>query len=230
VIKSVLSAVAVTTALTGAAFAADLVIEAPAEMVVDSSYDWSGFYIGVHGGYGAGIAEQLWDLGVVDDPATEDVDIDIDGWLLGGHIGANFQSGSLVGGVEALLDYAPLGGSDGGTDGDDNAFDAEWLATFGGRVGFASDQALFYLSGGVAVLSGVGSVLDVGEEEEVDYSFVGGTVGAGVEFAIDENISARLDYRYYAFGESVEYFPINGYSEGFTPSFHTITAGLSMGF
>lgn len=60
------------------------------------------------------------------------------------------------------------------------------------------------------------------------FSSFGWTVGAGAEFAVTEEISLRDDYRYYSFGEQVAAF--TGYDVGFTPSFHTVSVGLSKAF
>ena len=47
-----------TLAVGSTAFAADLIIDEPAAPIIDiPSSDWTGFYVGVHGGYGAGVMD-----------------------------------------------------------------------------------------------------------------------------------------------------------------------------
>ena len=83
--------------LSGAAFAADLpVYEAPPAMVSPTpiAYNWSGFYIGAHGGYGFG-------SGAFDDGA-----------VIGGQIGVNWQWNSFVLGAEGDGSWVDFGGTD----------------------------------------------------------------------------------------------------------------------
>jgi outer membrane immunogenic protein len=221
---------AIVAASVSPVLAADLIIEEEDIFVPDEvEFDWSGPYIGVHAGWLTGTVDAPYgDIGA---PLTDGNDpFGISGWLAGVHAGVNFQSGSFVGGVEALADYAPFTGDDAGASGDINGLEGQFLGTLAGRVGFAADTLFFYLSGGGAVLTANGLVLDPGDEETVGATFFGGTVGAGVEVAFDENVSARLDYRFYAFGQQVVTFPDGDYDIGFSPSFHTLTAGISVGF
>jgi outer membrane immunogenic protein len=212
------------------AMAADLIVETPIyEEAMAAAYDWSGPYAGVHLGWIMGSSPVPW--GAIGGPlVNDDGPIGLSGWLAGGHLGVNFQDGSLVGGVEVLLDYAPFTGNDGGTGGHINQIDGQFLGTLGGRLGFAADTALFYLSGGVAVLTANGTVPTVPAQPAVGYTFLGGTLGAGVEFAFDESISARLDYRYYLFGQQTGTYTVAGYDLAFAPQFHTVSAGISFGF
>jgi outer membrane immunogenic protein len=218
------------------AMAADLIVETPIyEEAIAAAHDWSGPYAGVHLGWVTGSTEAPF--GPVGGPLTTGNDpFDFSGWLAGAHLGVNFQDGSLVGGVEALVDWAPFSGDDADLGGDTNGIRGKFLGTLAGRIGFAADTALFYLSGGVAVLTADGVILDIPAQAAVGYTFFGGTVGAGVEMAFDENISARLDYRYYAFGQQTGTYPLGGgglfggYDLAFAPQFHTVSAGISVGF
>jgi outer membrane immunogenic protein len=229
-----ISLLAFAVLMGGAANAAD----APEFMeeipIVDDVYDWSGPYIGVHGGWGVGIVDQRFGA-IGGDPSTFPFDdpIPIEGWLAGVHLGANVQQDSMVFGAEALLDWAPLAGDDGDPQGfgpDNNTFEGRFLGTGAVRIGFAADMVFFYLSGGGAVLTANATITDPGEEESIGYTFVGGTVGSGVEIALSEGVSVRFDYRYYHFLPSVETWPINNRDRELTPRFHTLTAGVSVGF
>ncbi len=225
--KRILGAALVAATFLTPAMAADLIIEPVDEVAMAHLHDWSGMYAGVHVGYISGTTDAPW--GAVGGPLTtsDDGPFDLTGWLAGGHLGVNFQSGSLVGGVEILADYAPFAGDDAGVGGDVNGLEGRFLGTLAGRVGFAADEFLFYLSGGGAVLAANGTAPLDGD---VGVTFFGWTVGAGAEFAVTEDVSLRADYRYYSFGQEVASFPTDTYDMGFNPSFHTVSVGVSMAF
>ena len=93
------SAAAALSLAASSAFAADAVVAqdyapAPAAAV----YDWSGPYIGVQLGYGAG--EAYFDVG----PGHEGVDLD--GFVAGAYAGWNFQNGNFVYGLETDFNYS----------------------------------------------------------------------------------------------------------------------------
>ena len=84
-------------ALGATSYAADLPAPmAPVEpMPVVAPYSWTGFYLGVHAGYAWG--ERDFDLD--DDPAFNDefpFEYDLDGFVGGAQIGANYQWNWLV--------------------------------------------------------------------------------------------------------------------------------------
>jgi outer membrane immunogenic protein len=83
--------------MVGAAHAADIPIYEPPPAMVSPTpiaYNWSGFYIGAHGGYGFGD-------GIFDDGA-----------VIGGQIGVNWQFNSFVLGAEGDGSWADIGASD----------------------------------------------------------------------------------------------------------------------
>src|SRR5712664_4156740 len=86
----------------GAAGAADLPVKAPPKMVPSASvylYDWTGFYIGVHGGGGFGDNKFDMKPTLTRKPS---------GGLVGGHAGYNWQYGNVVGGLEVDFDGADI--------------------------------------------------------------------------------------------------------------------------
>ena len=87
----VVAALSATTALCGGALAADL--------AADNVHDWSGLYIGAHGGYGeANVSGKFTgdpgDVFLLDGGGT--FDLDLDGFVGGVHAGHNWQTGNFV--------------------------------------------------------------------------------------------------------------------------------------
>jgi outer membrane immunogenic protein len=173
------------------AFAADL---PPATMpprapaayapAVAPTYNWSGIYVGVNGGYGFGTTTVK--VGPLSASGTTD------GGVVGGTIGANYQIGQFVVGIEGDGDWSDFGlngfTSCLGCTGTDN-----WLATGRGRLGFAWDRVLLFGTGGAAFSEGVTS--GAGTQ-------VGWTAGGGVEVGITENFTAKVEYLFVDFGST----------------------------
>ncbi len=102
-------------------------------------YNWTGFYVGINGGYGFGTSN--WS-GAAVSPKPK-------GGVAGGTIGYNYQVGSWVWGLEGDFDWADVNGSavcGGFTCQTKNS----WLATFRGRIGYAFDRWMPYFTGGGA--------------------------------------------------------------------------------
>ncbi len=196
---------AVALGFTSSAFAADLIIDEPAVVpgVVSASGSWDGPFVGVFAGYAAG---QLTDDGV--GPVE-----DIDGWLLGVAAGVNFTlTDGIVAGVVGDIAWTDLD--------NDAAFNTDWVGSLRGRIGFDGGAFLPYLTAGLAF--GSGHFEGAPTEDNVH---IGWTAGAGVEFAVAENVSLDLQYRYTDYAPE-EYAP--GFEAGATT--HAVTLGLNWGF
>jgi outer membrane immunogenic protein len=96
----------------GPALAADLPLKAPPPVV--AAWNWSGFYIGGHGGYGWGHDAQT----DVNDPfftgkfpGINVPGFDPKGYLGGVQAGANWQTGSIVAGLEGDISFTNIKGS-----------------------------------------------------------------------------------------------------------------------
>jgi len=104
--------VGVVIGLGGSALAADLPPSppprAPAVYVpaVLPIYNWAGIYIGVNGGWGWGNAKYTANA-FAGFPGTTD-SLSDNGGVVGGTLGANFQSGAFVFGVEGDCDYSAI--------------------------------------------------------------------------------------------------------------------------
>jgi outer membrane immunogenic protein len=146
-------------------------------------YNWGGVYYGINGGYGIGKSEWSSTGGSTGNFKT-------DGFAVGATIGANYQVDALVFGIEADLDWMGLDGtSNVCTPGKCETKDT-YLATFRGRIGYAFDRILFYATAGGAY----GNIEANGPTGFVSTSKAGWTAGAGVEAALSENWTARLEY------------------------------------
>lgn len=203
--KRMLFAGALALSAAAPAFAADLPAgppppQAPAAYIPAPApiYNWSGIYIGVNGGYAFGNsnwnATPGFGTGVVGTG-----NFNIDGALAGGTLGANFQSGQFVFGVEADGDWTDIKGTT--SNGDCAAGSCQtsndWLATVRGRVGYAFDRVLLYATGGGAAGDVKATVSSPGVPTiSTDSTEFGWTAGAGVEVGLTENITAKAEYLY----------------------------------
>ena len=127
----------------------------------------------------------------------------LDGFLAGGTIGANYQMGQAVFGIEGDWDWSGQSKTDtfscsvGCTASE--AYKIPWLATVRGRVGYAFDRVLVYGTAGVAFMNATdtatGSAGGISATlVSVNDTAIGWTAGAGVEFGITENLTARAEY------------------------------------
>ncbi|WP_420134767.1 outer membrane protein [Rhodopseudomonas sp.] len=209
------------------AVAADLparTYKAPPPAIV-AAYNWSGFYVGVNGGYGWGKGDTSYDPlptpAAFINLAPTDVSLKPKGGLAGGQIGYNWQVGAFVGGLEADIQWAdirsdalvspiiqnnltPYGaGSYLAT-----SEKIKWFGTVRGRVGFtATDTLLLYGTGGLAYgdveYSANANFLPVGTVQyPVSFSKtkVGWVAGAGAEWAFAPSWSAKFEYLHYDLG------------------------------
>ena len=200
-IRTLLIAGVAAVALSGPAFAADLPAQPvePAPIAMPIAFDWTGFYIGAQVGYSWG------NVDITVDGYDSDLSPDADGVVGGAFVGYNVQFNQIVVGLEGDIEASGISGDD---DDDDALLEADadnnWQGSIRARLGFAFDNFLPYIQGGVAFSDWDVSVRDVITDDEIDDSdtFTGWTVGAGLEYAFTQNITARVEYRYTDFGDS----------------------------
>jgi outer membrane immunogenic protein len=186
--KSYLYAGVALLALCGSAAAADLTTPPPIAPapIVAPAFNWTGFYVGVHGGGGFG----SFDLDTYPDAFGNG-----DGALLGSQIGYNYQVNQWVFGIQTDMAYTWMKSSSAY-----NLADAkvDWLGTTTGRVGYAADTWLFYAKGGVAYGD---THISSSVYSESQWK-AGWTVGAGVEKAFTPNITGFAEYDYVDLGST----------------------------
>lgn len=180
-------------AMASPSFAADMPRKAAPYYV--APFSWTGFYVGINGGYGWGNSD--WSSVVTSDAVKPK------GWLAGGTLGYNLQTGAWVWGLEGDFDISTMKGSNIGTGACAGLIGCEtrnrWLATGRGRIGYAWDRFLPFITGGVA-FGDIKVAPNNGLSETK--TKVGWTAGAGVEYAFMGNWSAKVEYLYVDLGKS----------------------------
>lgn len=215
--------------LPDASLAADLPLKAAAKTL----YDWTGFYVGGHFGYGAA------SFGAGTNP------LPLQGALLphsatgfsGGYqLGYNRQfANRIVLGVEADATFTgPL---------DTPAHErsparfnstTDYLGTVRGRIGYAFDRFMPFVTGGFAwghTHINVNDADGVSELFPVGHYQAGWTAGLGLEFAVSGNWTAKAEYEYVDLSRRT--YDLSGFGLGSVnvdPRIHLFKLGLNYQF
>jgi len=194
--KRVLLSGVALAALVGSAAAADVPrrvvqqqVRAPVAYVAPV-YNWSGWYAGINGGWG-------WSNASLSG-APRSGDLDGSGGLFGGTLGYNWQNNQVVFGIEGDLDWSNIKGNATCRGGLTCSVRNEWLGTVRGRVGYAMDRVMPYITGGLAF--GDVNARATGFPGASDMR-TGWTLGGGVEFALSAPWTAKLEYLYVDLGD-----------------------------
>jgi outer membrane immunogenic protein len=206
-IRLVLGVVALIAAgLAMSAQAADLNYGSRAPYTVNqplNAYSWAGPYLGANLGY-------AW--GSVHNSPT-----DPSGVSGGVQAGYNWQSGPFVFGVEGDIQA---------TGADDTfapwKFSNPWFGTVRGRAGYAFNNIYVYGTGGLAFGELRGETFGLSET----HTNAGWTVGAGAEFGLFQNWTAKVEYLYVDLSSSN--FSITGVSNSYR--FGVVRAGVNYHF
>jgi outer membrane immunogenic protein len=150
-----------------------------------AGYNWTGFYLGINGG--GAFADSDWDgFGVNNRPS---------GGMVGLTAGYNWQGAGSpwVFGLEGDIDWTFIDGTTTcvvvfGCQTKNN-----WFGTVRGRVGYAFDRIMPYLTGGLAVGDIEANLTPV---SGVKATNAGWTAGLGVEGGIAANWTAKVEYLY----------------------------------
>ncbi|CAD5300377.1 Porin family protein [Bosea sp. 62] len=173
------------------------------------AYNWNGVYVGVHSGASF---DRFQGIGKKNRSEV----------LLGGQVGYNLQMGGLVAGLEADMSMNGFGKGAKRTGG--TSADMRYVSTLKARAGIAFDRVLVYGLGGVAYGSLKASDGLVSKEK----SKVGYVVGAGAEYGITDNLSAKLEYNYVSLGKQNFQFANGRTRVGVNE--HLVKAGLNYRF
>jgi outer membrane immunogenic protein len=243
------------SALATAASAADMPVPAaPAytpPVYRPVIYDWTGIYGGAHVG-GAWMNDVVTTTTTtILQPAGTTTNVAPMGVVGGAQAGVNFQFAPVVVGFEGTWTWTSLTGTKittsplAGGFSQSSTSAAPYLATAAGRIGFAANDFLFYAKGG-------GAWMRVDYTQAVAASPIfslqtqttnrsGYVAGAGVEFGMTENLSAKLEYDYLGFGTKTYTFgnlsaPVGGINTPFAlpvswkSSLQMVTAGINYRF
>ena len=221
--KKFAMALCALTVGTATASAADLPArtysKAPTMPVV-AVYDWSGVYIGgnIGGGWSNTDMTSTVSDGAIAWPDLapgQGIRYNNNGLVGGGHVGVNFQSNSWVYGLELLVSAADIKASvrdpyigppfSAGDDVFSTKINTLLLAT--ARIGYAWDRSLLYAKGGYAganVRLSVSDTVCLPDCGAGSYSNwrSGFTVGAGIEYAVTNNVIVGIEYDFARLGSA----------------------------
>jgi outer membrane immunogenic protein len=222
-------------AMPFSASAADLPIKS-APRTFAPAYSWSGFYVGVNAGYGLAST-------VIDDQdcniSCSSQTLSKGGFTVGGTGGYNWQMGATVLGIEGDWNWI---------DSKKSFVSVNWpslhsaeIKSFGtvrARAGLAVDRTLIYVTGGAAFLDEKVSAICPGCSATgftSDKTQVGIVGGAGVEFAVTDKVTAKLEYLYAAVPSENRIpdakRPSPDYNVyGYTSNLQVVRAGLNFHF
>jgi outer membrane immunogenic protein len=199
-------------------------------------YSWTGFYVGLNGGFGGDRNQYPFTVGGVSGTST----LNSSGFFGGAQAGYNWQfAPAWVAGVEADFDDADIQGfasTTGGGVSSSVGTRLNWFGTVRGRVGYlVTPTTLFYGTGGWAyghvnssasiAAGGLGAAASAGSTQTS-----GWTAGAGLEYAFNPRVSFKTEYLFMNLGTANL---ANGFSGGVPVSLsekttvHTVKVGLN---
>ena len=166
-------------------------VKAPA-YVAPMAFSWTGFYLGLNGGYGFGRGE-------FNGGGLGSGGFDAGGGLFGATVGYNWQTGPLVFGLEGDIDWSGMRGS--ATCGGITSCDVrnDYLATIRGRLGYAMDRWMPYITGGAAIGNVKTSIAAFGDTNNTK---AGWTLGGGIEASLMGPWTAKVEYLHVDLGEA----------------------------
>jgi outer membrane immunogenic protein len=212
---------------SGSAFAADLGHAPPPAPLPPPVpvFTWAGFYVGAHVGYAWGQEnDDLSRYGVPEDS------FNVDGVLGGLHAGYNWQINQVVLGVEGDVDASGVRGTDlpasivGKV-----SLANDWQSSVRLRAGYALDRTLIYATGGIVFADDKESVTLIVDPSQTQ-TLTGWTIGGGLEYALTNNWSGRVEVRYTDFGRTNYLLDPMSTTYSFKAGFHETTALVGISY
>jgi outer membrane immunogenic protein len=199
--RAILTGLTVSLVALGSANAADLgrssgsLKDVP---YVETTWNWAGYYGGLTAGYGAGTSRNYVENN--NEPHGW-ANNDPSGVLLGGTVGYNYNyAPNWVIGAEADLSWSGMEGEQHKFIYDGHEWSGGWdgFSTLRGRVGYATGQNLFYVTGGLALVHANEVVVGNNSNESNFYNGwkAGYVIGAGIEHAFTDRLSGKVEYLY----------------------------------
>jgi outer membrane immunogenic protein len=220
-----------------------------------ASNTWTGVYAGANAGGAWGTSAQHDDgftittLCTINCGTVADGRYHISGPVVGGGFGYNWQNGPWVAGFETDLSWADVKGHSDvclPAPGHECGTKVESLGTVRGRLGMvyggspaysgmptkvapvATRGTLVYLTGGFAY--GRVHGWDLLTPVSGTKTYTGWTVGAGVEWALQGNWSAKLEYLYVDLGKKELFDVVPGVPETVSAKLNVVRFGLNYKF
>ena len=197
---------------------------------------WTGFYLGINGGFGGDRTQYPFSVGGVSGTST----LNSSGFFGGGQIGYNWQfAPTWVAGIESDLDAADIQSSASTTvPGAAGSVGTrlDWFGTVRGRVGYlVTPNALLYGTGGYAyghtsssanaTATGLAAGASVGKDMN------GWAAGAGLEYALTQWLTFKTEYLFVDLGSANLASGVAGgvpFSLSEKTTVHTVKAGINV--
>jgi outer membrane immunogenic protein len=198
-------------AVSASASAADLPGrgEPLAPVAYAPALSWTGFYVGGELGWIQTNPQYTTGALLLGAPFLLTSASRKDGLTYGILTGYNYQAGQFVLGVEGDFQGWTVGAIRyTAITGDFLTAHSKWGGSIRGRLGYAADRALFYVTGGAAFASIETSIPFTGISVGGDGTRMGWTVGAGLDYAITNNWFTGLGYRYSQYQSRSLIYPI----------------------
>lgn len=226
--KKLMLATTALLTLASAASAADMRARMPAKAppMMAPALNWSGFYVGVMGGYGWSDEARARVGGTVTTATTDE----LRGGFVGGTLGYNWQMSQIVFGIEADAAWSDMRAADtllGVTF-------TDRIRSFGsvtGRLGFLADPSLLlYAKGGFAWADNRIAATAAGVGFAESNVHTGWTIGGGAEWMFAPKWSFKVEYMYadYGYENYLGTFAPGGVDLAVTT--HTVKGGINFHF
>jgi outer membrane immunogenic protein len=237
---------ALVLGIVQSASAADLPVRGPAMVTSAPIWSWTGFYIGINGGFGGNKTEYPFSLGGL---ASGTGSVTSSGGLAGGQIGYNWEwTPGWVFGIETDIQWSNIESEVAatavtlvGAASLNAGTELDWFGTVRGRLGYSPwARTLLYGTGGWAygktttrLNVSIPGIFSDNSSHDVDRS--GWTAGAGFEYAFLPNVTFKTEYLYVDLGtENVFTGNVFGGAVPFTiddkTTFHLVRAGVNWKF
>jgi outer membrane immunogenic protein len=223
--KMLCASIAVLAAMLAPATAADLSVAPIYNSPAGQAETWGGSYTT---NFGSGVwgpaATQDSTTGIAGSPA-----FNLGGNSVGVTSGLNLQDGKWVHGYETDVSVKQSGAltPNMGWNGETKE---RWLSTYRGRVGIAQDNWLFYATAGGALSNMQQNAVSPGTAGPDARWYWGWTAGAGVEWKVSSDLSAKVEYLYVGLQDKSYFSPAPSQfltDQRIKPDDHTLRVGVN---
>jgi opacity protein-like surface antigen len=198
------------------------------ETVANPAFAWTGFYVGAHGGYTSGNFL----------PPTQNAGLASNVGLTGGsggvQAGYNYQfAPHWLFGVEQDVSFGNISGSQSQPYPNPTLYPStQYSGTVRERFGYVWDRVFLYETAGIAwaatqlaLAGGSGNNLNI---SETHWQY-GVALGAGMEWAVDSNLSVKLEYLF-TYLTKEQYFAASNFTGPVGWPLSTVRAGVNWRF